>query len=278
MVKSFVQKLVQPIYQNNLFLLKILTIINSFNLIMKNDENIKSMKLYNDVDRVYNELKEIGKNDSDSLQVNELTSFDQLHYHGTDALDYAIKKIGINSNMLILEIGSGIGEHLKYEKLTKNQKKNYFAMDSRTNVLKQLKKEHPNVKTILGDCQKKIKFNSNYFDRIIAIHVLEHLPNLPATIKEVYRLLKNKGEFLIVIPCEGSLAYSLARKISAERLFKKKYNMSYDWFIKTEHINLPKEIISVIEEKFTIKKTSFFPMYLPLLFCNLCIGMIFKKK
>ena len=54
--------------------------------------------------------------------------------------------------------------------------------------------------------------------------------------------------------------------------------MSYDWFIKSEHVNLPKEIISVIEEKFTIKKTSFFPMYLPLLFCNLCIGMIFKKK
>ena len=150
---------------------------------------------------------------------------------------------------------------------------NYQKSRSRTilqwigsNVLKQLKKEHPNVKTILGDCQKKIKFKSNFFDRIIAIHVLEHLPNLPATIDEVYRLLKNKGEFLIVIPCEGSLAYSLARKISAERLFKKRYNMSYDWFIKSEHVNLPKEIISVIEEKFTIKKTSFFPMYLPLLF------------
>jgi len=186
-----------------------------------------------------------------------------------------------NSNkdfLTTLEIGSGIGEHLKYEKLTKNQKKKYFALDTRKNVLKQLKKEHPNVKTILGDCQKKIKFRSNYFDRIIAIHVLEHLPNLPATVKEVHRLLKKRGEFLIVIPCEGSLAYSLARKISAERLFKKKYNMSYDWFIKTEHINLPREIISVIEEKFIIKKTSFFPTYLPLLFCNLCIGMIFKKK
>jgi len=186
-----------------------------------------------------------------------------------------------NSNkdfLTTLEIGSGIGEHLKYEKLTKNQKKKYFALDTRKNVLKQLKKEHPNVKTILGDCQKKIKFRSNYFDRIIAIHVLEHLPNLPATVKEVHRLLNKRGEFLIVIPCEGSLAYSLARKISAERLFKKKYNMSYDWFIKTEHINLPKEIISVIEEKFIIKKTSFFPTYLPLLFCNLCIGMIFKKK
>ena len=132
-----------------------------------------------------------------------------------------------NSNkdfLTTLEIGSGIGEHLKYEKLTKNQKKNYFALDTRKNVLKQLKKEHPNVKTILGDCQKKIKFRSNYFDRIIAIHVLEHLPNLPATVKEVHRLLKKQGEFLIVIPCEGSLAYSLARKISAERLFKKKYN------------------------------------------------------
>ena len=177
-----------------------------------------------------------------------------------------------------LEIGSGIGEHLNYEKLTNNQKNKYFALDSRKNILRQLKKEHPKVNTILGDCQKKIKFKKNFFDRIIAIHVLEHLPNLPATIKEVHRLLKKTGEFLIVIPCEGSLAYSLARKISAERLFKKRYNMNYDWFIKTEHVNLPNEIISVIKEKFTITKTSFFPTYLPLLFCNLCIGMIFKKK
>ena len=177
-----------------------------------------------------------------------------------------------------LEIGSGIGEHLKYEKLKPAQKKNYFALDKRKNILKQLKDENPNIRIIQGDCQKKINFKNSFFDRVIAIHVLEHLPNLPKTIHEVYRQLKKNGQFLIVIPCEGSLAYSIARKISAERLFKKKYNMSYNWFIKTEHINLPNEIISILSKKFQIIKKSFFPTFLPFIFCNLCVGLILKRK
>ena len=61
---------------------------------MKN-EKIKSMKLYNFIDRVYNELKELGKNSSESLLVEELTNFDQLHYYGTAAVDSSISKIGI---------------------------------------------------------------------------------------------------------------------------------------------------------------------------------------
>ena len=43
---------------------------------MKHNSNIKSMKLYNDVDRIYNELKELGKNDSEPLLVKELTNFE----------------------------------------------------------------------------------------------------------------------------------------------------------------------------------------------------------
>ena len=61
---------------------------------MEHNSNIKSMKLYNHVDRVYNELKELGKNDSEPLLVEELTNFDQLHYYGTTAIDFAINKIG----------------------------------------------------------------------------------------------------------------------------------------------------------------------------------------
>ena len=42
-------------------------------------EDIKSMKLYNFIDRVYNELKELGKEIEGDLSINELSSFDQLH-------------------------------------------------------------------------------------------------------------------------------------------------------------------------------------------------------
>jgi hypothetical protein len=45
------------------------------------------MKLYNNVERIFNELREIGKSTSDTLLAEDLAKFDQLHYHGTDAID-----------------------------------------------------------------------------------------------------------------------------------------------------------------------------------------------
>ena len=80
---------------------------------MQND-NIKSMKLYNFIDRIYNELRELGKATSGPLSVNELSSFDQLHYHGTQAIDFTIKKLNINHKSKILEIGSGLGGPARY--------------------------------------------------------------------------------------------------------------------------------------------------------------------
>ena len=73
-----------------------------------NNEKIKSMKLYNFIDRVYNELKELGKEKSGDLSISELSSFDQLHYHGTEAIDYAIEKFDINEKSKIIWFRSKI--------------------------------------------------------------------------------------------------------------------------------------------------------------------------
>src|SRR5271166_4044331 len=130
----------------------------------------------------------------------------------------------------------------------------------------------PEFQTHIGDCQKRLEFPDGYFDRILAIHVLEHLPNLPAAIGEMYRLCsKDRGVFSVVIPCEGSLAYGLARRISAQRIFEKRYGMSYKWFIEREHINLPHEILEVLGKHFVVSHRRFYPFPVPLLFCNLCI-------
>ena len=54
------------------------------------------MKLYNHVDRILNELREIGKDDSDPLKVDDLINLDQLHYCGIEAVDFCIKKLNID--------------------------------------------------------------------------------------------------------------------------------------------------------------------------------------
>ena len=142
-----------------------------------------------------------------------------------------------------LEIGAGTGEHLGYERLDTQQRKNYFAVDIRENMIAELRNKFPEICTIVGDCQYSMDFEDGFFDRILAIHVLEHLPDLPATVREIHRLCnKSSGVLSIVIPCEGSLAYSLARKFSTQRIFEARYKQSYKWFIEREHINVPHEI------------------------------------
>lgn len=179
-----------------------------------------------------------------------------------------------------LEIGAGLGEHVHYEKLTPEQEKNYHALELRENMAAKIREDFPRIQTIVGDCQARLDYADGFFDRVLAVHVLEHLPNLPACIREVYRLChKSNGRFLVVIPCEGSPAYSLARKISAERVYKQRYGGSYKWFYTREHINRPHEILTELDPYFTVETRSFFPLpFLPMIFCNLCIGLALRPR
>lgn len=178
-----------------------------------------------------------------------------------------------------LEIGAGLGEHIRFEHLSPQQESGYWALELRSNMAAEIKRRFPQVQTVIGNCQDELAFQANYFDRIVAVHVLEHLPNLPAAIREVYRLCdKERGTFQVVIPCEGSLAYGFCRRISAQRIFEKRYKQSYRWFIEREHINLPWEIMQELEPYFSVEKRSYFPIPIPFLFCNICIAMNLRPK
>jgi SAM-dependent methyltransferase len=180
-----------------------------------------------------------------------------------------------------LEIGAGLGEHLKYESLTTEQRKNYFCLDLRENMVEIIHQNFPDVQAIIHDCQQRLDiFEDGYFDRVLAVHVLEHLPNLPAAIQEVYRLInKRTGIFSVVIPCEGGLAYGLSRRISAQRIFEKRYKQSYKWFIEREHINRVKEILEELHPCFKITHRGYFPLpVLPIQTLNLVIGVTLEPR
>lgn len=177
-----------------------------------------------------------------------------------------------------LEIGAGRGEHLLYERLSPEQRREYYALEFRPNMCASIRERFPDIRIIEADCQKRLDFPDHFFDRILAIHVLEHLPDLPAAIAEAHRLCATDGTFSVVIPCEGSLAYGLARRISARRIFEKRYKQSYDWFIRREHINLPDEILGELQSYFTVSRATHFPVPIPLQSCNLVIGLTCRPK
>ena len=178
-----------------------------------------------------------------------------------------------------LEIGAGIGEHLEYEKLTVAQQRVYHALELRERMCVEIRRRFPNVKATTGDCQEHLPFANGYFERILAVHVLEHLPNLPSAVKELHRVCdKEKGVLSIVIPCEGSMAYTLARRISAQRVFENRYGQPYKWFIEREHVNQPREIVGELKKFFTVSHRRFFPFRIPMYFCNLVIGLTLRPR
>lgn len=75
---------------------------------------IKTMKLYVQVERVFNELHELGIADDDSVEVDLLTRFDQYHYEGVDAVDAAIQRCQIATGQHVVEVGAGIGGPARY--------------------------------------------------------------------------------------------------------------------------------------------------------------------
>jgi SAM-dependent methyltransferase len=169
-----------------------------------------------------------------------------------------------------LEIGAGIGGHLDFENL-KDQE--YYCLELRSTFCDQLEKKIGLNHVICGDAQDKIPSESHTWDRVIAIHTLEHLPKLPDALKEINRVLKPGGIFDIVIPCEGGLVYNTARRVSSQRLFERNFKMSYKPIIQNEHVNEYPEIITLLQKEFQVEKSAFYPFLIPVYQINLCVGL-----
>jgi len=165
---------------------------------MNHSLNIKSMKLYNNVERIFNELREIGKSTSDNLMVKDLSKFDQFHYHGTDAIDISIKKLGINDKSKILDVGSGIGGPARYIANKTGAEITAIELQSdQNNLANALTKRcglSNKVTHICGDILD-YDFKNKKFDAVVSWLTLYHIPNHEILLNKLYDLLNSNGFF-----------------------------------------------------------------------------------
>ena len=165
---------------------------------MNDSINIKSMKLYNNVERIFNELREIGKSTSSTLLVEDLTKFDQLHYHGTDAIDIFIEKLEINEKTKILDVGSGIGGPARYLADKTGAEITAIELQSdQNNLAKDLTKKcglSNKVNHICGDILD-YDFKNETFDTVVSWLTLYHIANHEILLKKLFDLLNPNGFF-----------------------------------------------------------------------------------
>lgn len=197
-------------------------------------------------------------------------------YGWVDTFNHAYALRSAVDGARTLEIGPGNGSHLGFEDLASQQE--YVALELRESLSRSIGDEHPNVRVVIGDCQTGLDFPDGTFDRVLAIHVLEHLDNLPAALKEITRVLKPSGRFSVVIPAEGGLGYALGRRLTVQRQFERRYHMPYTWMIKYEHVNTAREVLTELKRVFEVEHRTFFPLRVPSVDANLVIGLTMTKR
>ncbi len=88
-----------------------------------------------------------------------------------------------------------------------------------------------------------MKYPSESFDFIVALHVIEHVQNLDTTIQEIKRIMKKGGHIYIVVPCISHIKARLSGK-------KWKYlePPGYLWYFTTKSFRLFLEKHGFIEK------------------------------
>jgi SAM-dependent methyltransferase len=211
------------------------------------------------------------------------TQDDWLHHHHEQLSDTHRHIVRFNHGYTArsarpgrtLEIGAGLGEHMRHEDLSLQD---YHAVELRENMAATIRRDFPLAITVVADCQKRLPYDDATFDRAIAIHVLEHLPNLPAALEEIARLLKPGGVFAVVIPCEGGLGYGIGRRFTTWRAFERRYHTSYRWLIENEHVNQAHEILRELRSRFDFADVTYFPSRVPVIDLNVLIGITCVKS
>jgi phosphatidylethanolamine/phosphatidyl-N-methylethanolamine N-methyltransferase len=186
-----------------------------------------------------------------------------------------------NKHSKILEIGAGSSPHVKY---VKHEFSEYYFLENSKFAINFLKKKYNNREKFRFKLYngKKIPFEDNYFDRIIISHVLEHIIEPEAFLKEMMLKVKKNGLISISLPIDPGLMWRCGRFFLKLFNVKKKLNISnleYDYMIATEHVNSIFNLISIIKYRY-IKKIiteQYLPLRVKILDFNLFYNVTIKK-
>jgi sarcosine/dimethylglycine N-methyltransferase len=172
---------------------------------MPDQSAITSMPLYVDVDRINNELAELGIDNDEALTPAQLFPFDQYHYHGTDAVHAAAHLLGLGPTSHVLDVGSGLGGPARYLASTigchitaLELQSDLHAIATRLTARCGLERH---ITHVCGDALTAA-FPDATFDAVVSWLALLHIPERPRLLARLTRALRHGGKFYTEDLCQ----------------------------------------------------------------------------
>ncbi len=170
----------------------------------------------------------------------------------------------------ILEVGAGSGHHYSY---VDGKEKLYVMTDGSDAMLRVANERHlDRVATGRLRIEKqdatRLGYPDHSFDRLIATHVLEHIPNPVAVLQEWNRVVKPGGLLSIVLPCDPGMLWRFGRYLGPRRNAHK-LNLPYDYIQAADHVNSIYNLTTFIRYHFEVASQLWYPLRVPVADINL---------
>ena len=173
----------------------------------------------------------------------------------------------------VLEVGAGTGEHLPFVRHGYDE---YILSDMDPEALKVAKE-----KLQTGDNRENLVFAQHEgqileypdstFDRVIAVHVLEHIYQPHLAIKEWMRVLKPQGLLSVLIPSDPGIAWRLGRCLGPRKQALEQ-GIAYDYIMAREHVNSSINLIALLRHYLPDSRESWWPFKIRSVDINLFIA------
>jgi len=179
----------------------------------------------------------------------------------------------------VLEVGAGTGMHIKFIRHSYDE---YWITDRNQPLMDKIALSDTAGRRgklfFAGEDATKLTFPDASFDRLIAVHVLEHLYPPHKVLREWARVLKPGGVISLVLPCDPGALWRLGRYAIARNKFIKA-GFNYDYWMARDHVNPINNLVSFIRYYFPDLSEQWFPCRVPSMDLNLFyIANIFIKE
>jgi ubiquinone/menaquinone biosynthesis C-methylase UbiE len=181
----------------------------------------------------------------------------------------------------VLEVGAGTGEHFpfvrhSFEEYTLTDTDPATLEIAKRKTASDARREHLRFELQDGST---LSYADGSFDRVVAVHVLEHIYQPHLAIREWRRVLREGGLLSILIPTDPGVAWRLGRHLGPRRNALKR-GIAYDYVMAREHVNSCNNLIAILRHYFPERREAWWPLPVPSIDMNLffAFNAVEKKR